>query len=96
MPSEKGTEEMSGFPLDLDGLYLWAEEMMWAGRLVEIDHALAKAEIKDLSDDILIGLLTATLPVRSKLPSRKRFCEDVERTIKERGTWENGLLVGLE
>lgn len=82
-------------PQDLDRIYDWADLLMSAGRLADLDAAISGAKISDLSTDNLLGLLTATLPVRSKLPSRKQLYEEVERVLTDRGEMEPGLLDGL-
>ena len=61
----------------------------------EIDELLKSINVAEYSVDLLLGLLTATLPAKSKLHSRAKFFSAVETTIKERGQWENYLLVGL-
>lgn len=48
-----------------------------------------------LTTDVMLAILTATLPAKSKLPSRRLFREHAEQVIRERGEWEDGLLDGL-
>lgn len=61
-----------------------------------IDNWLDNLDIEKLTDDHLIGILTATLPAKSKLPTRVNFLEDVIDELKRRETWEEKLLEGLE
>lgn len=44
----------------------------------------------------MLGMLTATLPARSHLPSRPAFVQAVATTLKKRGELEPNLLDGLE
>jgi len=57
---------------------------------------LRQVDVRIFSTDLLLGILTATLPAKSKLPSRTPFFGKVEAIIKRRGEWEKGLLTGLE
>ena len=83
-------------PGTLDGIYQWADRLMWAARFDILDQALKDAKVEQLTTDNLLGLLTSMLPVRKKLPSRPKFYEDVERELRARGEFEPGLLDGLE
>lgn len=80
----------------LDLLYDKIDAMMWGGDFLEIDSMISGVTVSDCSLDILLGVLTATLPARSKLPSRAKFFRDVDEILKQRGKYENGLLTGLE
>lgn len=46
--------------------------------------------------DLLMALLTATLPAKSKLPGRAVLYYEIERELKKRGEWQEGILKGLE
>jgi hypothetical protein len=80
----------------LDLLYDNIDALMTNGDFEQIDSVLRGVELESLSIDILLGLLTSTLPARTKLGSRKEFFVAVEKEIKRRGEWEKGLLTGLE
>ena len=80
----------------LDVLYDRVDDLLKAKQFPAVDDFLRHANVGTLSVDVLLGLLTATLPARSKLPARAKFFGDVEASIKTRGQWENGLLAGLE
>lgn len=69
---------------------------MRAGRFQYLDAAIAAFCPEEMTTDNLLGVLTATLPAKSKLPSRKGFYQDVERILTARGEMEPGLLAGLE
>lgn len=80
----------------LDEIYSWADDLMKAGRLKYLDAAIGAFHPEDMTTDNLLGVLTATLPVRSRLPSRKPFYQAVERVLTARGEMGPGLLEGLE
>ena len=80
----------------LDLVYDSVDDMMRKLRFTELAKILATVQTADLSTDLLLSLLTTTLPARSQLPSRKQFFHRVEASLKERGEYENGLLAGLE
>ncbi|MDZ4818677.1 MAG: hypothetical protein SGJ20_06865 [Planctomycetota bacterium] len=80
----------------LDLLYDAIDEMMRNGQVADLDAILNECIASQFSTDILIGLLTATLPVRTRLPYRRLFFREVEKSIKQRGEYERGLLTGLE
>lgn len=80
----------------LDAIYEWADDLMKAGRFQYLDAAIAAFHPEEMATDDLLGVLTATLPVRSKLPARKAFYQAVERVLTARGEMEPGLLKGLE
>jgi hypothetical protein len=80
----------------LDEIYCWADELMKAGRLQYLDAAISACHPEDMTTDNRLVVLTATLPARSSLPSRKSFYQAVERVLISRGEMEPGLLNGLE
>ena len=80
----------------LDLIYDTIDELMLAGKFDRLDTLLGEVEADACSADILLGLLTASLPGRSQLPSRALLYRHTERLLKERNQWEDGLLNGLE
>ena len=80
----------------LDLLYAQIDGRLKAKQLDEIDALLQTINVASLSLDLLLGVLTASLPARYQLQSRKDFFNDVEAVLKERGQWEENLLSGLE
>jgi len=79
----------------LDLLYDRLDDMMRRGDLVSIDRLLLQFGPEDLPVDLILALLTATLPVRDKLESRYAFLRNAERVLNERGEYEDGILAGL-
>lgn len=80
----------------LDLIYDSIDEMLLHGNFAEVDMLLSDAPVNDLSVDLLLGLLTATLPARSKLTHRLDFLNQTRASLCERGELEEGLLSGLE
>ena len=80
----------------LDLLYAAIDKMFRNGAFPEVVAILRDAQVADLSMNILIGLLTTTLPVRRRLPARPEFFERVESILRKRGQLKEGLLAGLE
>jgi DNA repair exonuclease SbcCD ATPase subunit len=80
----------------LDLIYDRIDTLLVKGKFEEVDSVLRDADPKRLSVDILLGLLTSTLPARTKLSTRAKFFAEVEREIRRRDQWEDGLLTGLE
>lgn len=79
----------------LDLLYDSVDEMLRRSEFARLDSILNNTAVADCSPNTLIGLLTASLPARSRLPSRKEFYAAVERALRQRGEYEDGLLTGL-
>lgn len=61
----------------------------------ELDIYLREANVVELEDDILIGMLVASLPFKENVPYRSEFFHLVEETLSKRGTLEENLLNGL-
>ncbi|SRR6266568_2657385 len=80
----------------LDVLYDRMDALLKAKQFTVMDALLKEANVDSISVDVLLGLLTASLPARSKLPARSSFYAEAEASIKRRGEWEDGLLAGLE
>lgn len=80
----------------LDLIYEHLDEMMRRGELGNLDGILCGLPVADLPTDVLLGILSASLPMRARVSSRADFFSKVEKTLKERGEWEAGLLTGLE
>lgn len=80
----------------LDVIYSNINYYLTQGRIEMVDSLLRILDPATLSVDLLLGLLTATLPARYVLPSRAQFFSAVQNELKKRGEWEEGLLTGLE
>lgn len=81
---------------ELDRIYDWADTLMSDGRLSELDEGLATVKVEDTPMELLLGYLTATLPVKSSLPARKKLYEEVRLILMKRDEDHLALLKGLE
>lgn len=88
-------EEKGNVDSALDLLYDGFDQLLRDGRFQEVDAILRCLDVAHLSGDILIGVLTATLPARSRLASRDDFRRKVQDSLTERDAMEEGLLTGL-
>jgi hypothetical protein len=80
----------------LDVVYESVDQLMRTGRFDELDEIVKHLQVVDFSRDLLLGILTATLPAKSRLPSRTELFRHAEKALRERGEYEEGLLIGLE
>ena len=89
--------ERSGY-LDkaLDLVYDAVDQMLRASRFEQLDLIMANVEADDYSVDVLLGLLTATFPAKSRLPSRAKLFTTLQKVLRERGEDVDSLLLGLE
>lgn len=77
-------------------IYRRVEELMREGMLETLDDEIASVPAEEMGTDVLLGLLTATLPAKRKLPSRLQLFRSTRKTLKMRGHFEPGVLDGLE
>jgi len=80
----------------LDLIYDRIDAMMRLRQWSRLNSILFEVRVVDLSPDILLSLLTATLPARSRLPARGGLFGRIEQSLKQRGDYEKDLLIGLE
>ena len=80
----------------LDLIFARVDETFRRGDFFDCDHQLQHLAVGDYNTEVLLGLLTATLPARSLLPSRPDFYSRTEAEIFRRGEMEPGLLTGLD
>jgi hypothetical protein len=80
----------------LDLVYDAIDELMKTGELLILDSTLRDMQVQEYSLDLLLGVLTATLPVRTRLSARKGFFQRVKGHASELGETDPGLLAGLE
>jgi hypothetical protein len=77
-------------------IYRRVEEMMREPMLEALDEEIASVPAEEMGTDVLLGLLTATLPAKRKLPSRPQLFRSTRQIMKKRGHLEPGVLDGLE
>lgn len=80
----------------LDYIYEVMDELMNAGEFDVISEMLDEFDVKQSNVDILLGLLTSTLPAALKIKSRPKFFDRVKCFLIDMGEYEKGLLKGLD
>lgn len=91
----KSTEDDGRVDDAIDIIYDGIDELLHNERFSECDSILEKIDVDVYSLDIILSLLTATLPVRSKLPSRKKLLKDIETKLRNTGQYKESILSGL-
>lgn len=84
------------FDAALDIVYEQIEQLVRSKSWQELDSLLRDAEPEALSTDIVVALLTATLPARRLLSERTSFFNRASDALKGRREWTEDLLTGLE
>ena len=84
------------FDESLDLIYDYFDKLFWDEKWDIADKALREVKVSEYSLDILLAILTSTLPAADKLSTRKKVFNDIEIELRERGDLDDTLLVGLE
>lgn len=79
----------------LDVIFRRTDELMCSGKISELNDELRNISANEIGTDVLIGVLTATLPVKTRLPWRRNLFNATRRVLKKRGHYETGVLSGL-
>lgn len=80
----------------IDLLFDRIDDLLLAGRMQECDKILRAVELGRLESNLLVGLLTATLPAAHSLPYRATLVVEIEAIfLKSFPERVNGLLSGL-
>lgn len=79
---------------EMDRIYDVADDLMRNGRFENLDLRLKELRVETASLDRLLTWLIATLPAKSKLPSRKNLIHAVRRHAKSDVEYHD-LLAGL-
>lgn len=79
----------------IDLIYDKIDEMLLAGYFHDVDLLLSTLSVSDLSMDLLLSILMATLPAKKRLVERDRFFKNVEQILRQRHELRDGLLIGL-
>lgn len=88
---KKGDSDQS-----LDLIYDHFDKLFWSASWTVADDILRDVKVSKYSLDILLAILTSTLPAADKLPSRKTIFNNIENELRSRDELDNTLLVGLE
>jgi hypothetical protein len=89
-------ETMGSTGSALDLIYDGVDQLMRTGKFRELEATVSAMNASGFSTDLLLGMLTATLPVKNRLPSRAKLFRDTENILRQRGEYDQGLLIGLE
>lgn len=90
------TREHAVLEAALDFLFENIDELLRENRNKEIDALLRRQNVEKLSTDILLGLLTATAPARTRLSARSEFYSRVKHELSVRNGFDVSILDGLE
>lgn len=77
-------------------IYDYIDRLFRDGEFEYCDSLLKSVIVENLDSDLIMGYLTATLPAKGKLPSRKDFLKRAKMEIKKRGEDSEDLWWGLE
>ena len=80
----------------IDCLFELCDRYFKADAFDYVDRFISSLNVKEFSTDFLLAVLTATLPAKSKLGSRKSFYLDVCYELKDRGEDYKELTKGLK
>lgn len=80
----------------LDLIYDSVDELLQKGEFAEVDRVLREISVDELSVDLLLALLTATLPAADRLECRSTLFIQIEKSLRERNELDDTLLLGLE
>jgi len=80
----------------LDLIYTKMNALLNSRQFAVCDRILRKAQVNDHSTDILLALLTTTLPPADLLPSRSSFIDRVRSVFDDRNEDTAALLAGLD
>ncbi len=80
----------------LDIVFDQIDEMLLAGNFSQVNRLLVDIAPEDYSVELLLGILTSTLPAKNQLPDRAEFYTRTAQTLQSRGELQEGLLAGLD
>ncbi len=80
----------------LDLLYSTIDDILYSGDYSDLNSALKTVDVKTAPLDFLLGMLTASLPVKRRLNLRPAFFALVKESLIARGEFTDRLLDGLE
>jgi len=81
---------------ELDAIYCNVDLLIRAGKLETLDDLLRTVPVQGADIDVLLGYLTATLPVSSKLSCRQEFYRKTQDELAARKETDPTILQGLQ
>lgn len=79
----------------IDIIYNGIDYLLRDGKFSECNSVLDKIDVDFHSLDIILSLLTATLPVRSRFKARKKLLQNIEAKLRKTGKYKESILTGL-
>ncbi len=80
----------------LDLIFDQVDELLLSGAFDEVDQILGHVVPDEFSTEVLVGLLTVTLPAKNQLARRDEFFQRVAETLRTRGETDQRILIGLD
>ncbi len=80
----------------LDIVYDNIDKMLSNNNFIGVDSLLSEIDINEYSVDMLLGLLTSTLPAKNKLENRKYLLELATENVLNAGVYGVEIFVGLD
>ena len=80
----------------LDIVYSRVSELIRLEWIEQLNNEIESIDPNEIGTDVLLGILTSTLPVRSQLPARSKLYHAAFKILKQRKHFERGILDGLE
>jgi hypothetical protein len=71
------------FDKAIDIVFAAVDDMLTNDQLDQCASLLQSVDLKRLETNLLVGLLTATLPVAARLPARTKFLDRAEARLRE-------------
>lgn len=79
----------------LDELYDVVRGTLRAGDFEYVDEFLRTIPVTQVPLHLMLGVLTSTLPAKSRLPARQEYKEKVRKELESRQIYRDSLLSGL-
>ena len=67
----------------LDAVLKTFDDLFLAGKFDEANSFLMEIDVNRLSVSLMVGILTATLPAKTQLPSRPTFVATIEAALRQ-------------
>lgn len=80
----------------LDIVFDQIDELLLAGKFSQVNRLFVDIATEVYSVELLLGILTVTLPAKNQLQDRAEFYKRTAQTLQSRGELQEGLLVGLD
>ncbi len=89
-------EKDGHFDTSLDVIYDTFDDLFRQERWHQANEILEQIDVSVLSVDVMLGILTATLPAAHKLEYRSHVFDEVRASLAARNELDDTILMGLE